>query len=102
MELNGIPGNFFDAETGEALRPVYKWRDAMGYRQEKELAMCTWSELFNFGVGLWNVQMSDLVQSENVLANKITILDMLKIFSYLFTSSTLLISTIILIAMFIQ
>ena len=98
--LTGVPGNFVDSETGEQLKPVYKWQDSMGYWYQKELAECSWSELYNFGVGLWNLQMSELTQEIKV--NNITWFDMLRIMCYVWTASSLLIAILILAAMFIQ
>jgi len=98
--LNGIPGNFVDNETGEQLKPMYKWQDAMGFWHQKELAECSWSELYNFGVGLWNLQMSGLLQEVKV--NSVTWLDMLRIMSYVWTFSSLLVAILILVAMFVK
>jgi len=98
--LTGIPGNFVDSETGEQLKPVYKWQDAMGFWHQKELAECSWSELYNFGVGLWNLQMYGLMQEVSV--NKITLLDMVKIMCYVWTASSLPIAILILVVMFVQ
>jgi len=97
-----IPGNYFDAETGEALRPVYKFQDAMGIWHEKEVALCTWSELHDGYINIWNYQMSLCVQSDNYVKNEVTWLDMLKIMCYVWTASSLLIAIIILIAMFVK
>ena len=58
MPKTVIPGNFVDESTGEQLRPVYKWQDAMGAWYEKELGECSWQELHNYGIDIWNVLMS--------------------------------------------
>lgn len=97
--LTGVPGNFVD-ENGEQLRPMYKWQDAMGYWHEKELAKCTWSELYVYGIGLWNLQMSNMVSVHEV--KKITLFDMLKMSLMIVGASTLLASILILVAMFFQ
>lgn len=96
-----IPGNFVDGDTGEALRPVYRFQDAVGIWHEKELHQCSLLELEQFCVMLWNSWMEERLQPETVV-QKITVLDMFKIFSYLFTSSVLLIAVLVLIAMFVQ
>lgn len=75
-----VPGNFIDSETGETLRPLYKEKDAMGFWHQKELAYCSWSELYNFGVGIWNVQMSELVTKEEEISN-VGAIDKVKILS---------------------
>lgn len=95
-----IPGNFFDAKTGEALRPVFKWQDAMGVWHQKELAHCTWSELYDNNVGLWNELMTSKVSVHQ--AKQITLLDMLKMALMAVGAATLLVSILILVAMFVQ
>lgn len=97
-----IPGNFVDVETGEALRPVYKWQDAMGVWHEKEITYCTWSELHDGYINIWNYQMSLCVQSDDYVKNEITFVDMLKIMCYVWTASSLLIAIIILVAILVQ
>lgn len=96
-----IPGNFIDSETGEALRPVYRFQDSVGIWHEKELWQCSLLELETFCVLLWNSWMQErlvIVPKQK----KFGLLDVLKIFSFVFTGSVLLIALIILIAMFVQ
>ena len=53
----GIPVKFVDKKTGELLTPVFKFEDAMGVWHEKKLSDCTWGELYNYSVAIWNVAM---------------------------------------------
>lgn len=91
-----IPGNFIDSETGEALKPVYKWQDAIGIWHQKELASCTWSELYNFGVNIWNLQMAGLV-CEEVEVENVGKIDKTKILSVWL--NVLLLSVLIILLM---
>ena len=56
-EWYGIPLKFVDKKTGELLTPVFKFEDAMGVWHEKKLSDCTWGELYNYSVAIWNVAM---------------------------------------------
>lgn len=99
--MDGIPGNFVDSETGEALRPVYKWQDAMGVWHQKDIALCSWGELRSAYVNLWNYHMQACMEPE-VEVKKLGFVDMLKIFSYTYSVISLIIAVIILVAMFVE
>ena len=49
----GIPQNFVDSQ-GNSLFPEYKEEDAIGKVHGKQLAFCTWSELYSYSNALWN------------------------------------------------
>lgn len=53
----GIPLNFVDKKTGQVLKPVLKFQDALGVWHEKPLADCNWQELYNYATAVWNVAM---------------------------------------------
>lgn len=96
-----IPGNFVDSDTGEALRPVYRFQDAVGIWHEKELWQCSLLELETFCVLLWNSWMEERLMPVPK-SKKLGILDVLKVLLMTVGASTILISILILIVMFVQ
>lgn len=92
LKMKGIPGNFVDKKTGETLKPVYRFQDALGIWHEKDLALCTWSELHDFCIALWNAWMSEKTGSKSV-----GFVDMLKIVLMVTGATTFLVAAIIII-----
>ncbi len=100
--IDGIPGNFVDVETGEALYPVYKFKDSLGYWQEKPISLCTWPELRTAYINMWNFHMSQLEvkEVEKVAAKSLTLFDIVTIFCYIFTGISIMSALVVLAVMY--